>query len=285
MKELIKIDWYKSLVEDCKSIITEAIFTSRWALVEGYWKLGERIREEEGLKKWAQNEAGRVLQDLAKDLSISTRTIHYSLQVYDKYPNLDKLPEGKNITWNKLITKYLPAPKEKPTPPLPEGKYNVIVLDPPWAYGTEYDSENRRVASPYKEKSFDEIKEIELPCADDCILWLWTTHKFICDAKKLMEHWGFEYKLILVWDKEKIGMGSWLRCQAEFCLLGIKGKPEWNLTNERDIIRESRREHSRKPKSFYVMVKNLCPDGKRIDYFSREKHDGFEQYGNEINKF
>lgn len=32
---LIKQDWYSELVNDCKAIITEAVFTSRWALVEG----------------------------------------------------------------------------------------------------------------------------------------------------------------------------------------------------------------------------------------------------------
>lgn len=110
--DIIKADWYQHLIDDCKSIITETIFNSRWALVEGYHKLGERIREEKGLGKWSQNESGGVLQGLAKDLNISTRTIHYALQAYDKYPSLDKVPEGKNITWNKLITKYLPAPKE-----------------------------------------------------------------------------------------------------------------------------------------------------------------------------
>ena len=105
-------EWYQALVDDCKSIITEAIYIHRWVLVECYWNVGKRIREEKGLGKWSQNESGGVLQGLAKDLNISTRTIHYALQAYDKYPSLDKVPEGKNITWNKLITKYLPAPKE-----------------------------------------------------------------------------------------------------------------------------------------------------------------------------
>lgn len=170
--------------------------------------------------------------------------------------------------------------KVKPALPLPEGKYNVIVIDPPWPYGTDYNPESRRVATPYEEMSIEKIKELKLPSADDCVLWLWTTHQFIWDAKYLLEHCGFEYKLILVWDKEKIGMGSWLRCQVEFCLLGIKGRPQWNLTNERDLIRESRREHSRKPDAFYEMIRILCA-GRRLDMFNRETHDGFDSWGNE----
>ena len=42
----LQTNWYQDLVEECKAIITEAVFTSRWALVEGYWNLGKRITEE-----------------------------------------------------------------------------------------------------------------------------------------------------------------------------------------------------------------------------------------------
>jgi len=173
-----------------------------------------------------------------------------------------------------------------------KGEYNVFVIDPPWAYGTEYDSETRRIASPYPEKSTEElrewgIQEFEKSANEDSVIWLWTTHKFLPEAFGLLKDWGFEYKLTTVWDKQKMGMGSWLRCQVEFCLLGVKGDYHkfWNLTNERDIISVARREHSRKPQEFYDMVLKVCPQGNKIDIFSREKREGFEQYGNETAKF
>lgn len=104
--------WYNALVEECKAIITEAVFTSRFALVEGYWNLGKRIREEEKLKKWDRDDT-EILQGLAKDIDISERTIYYAIQAYEKYPDLSLIPEGKNISWNKMVTKYLPAHKEE----------------------------------------------------------------------------------------------------------------------------------------------------------------------------
>lgn len=103
------MDWYSELIEDCKSIITEAVFISHWALVEGYHNLGKRILEDKGKYK---NQA-EFLQGLAKDLSLSQRTLYYAVEFVTKYPDLDTLPEGKNITWNKIITKYLPD-KTKP---------------------------------------------------------------------------------------------------------------------------------------------------------------------------
>lgn len=103
-------EWYSCLIEECKAIITEAIFISRWALVEGYWHLGERIdKDAEKLP------TTKLLQGLAVNLKISERTLWYALQFFRKYPELAEIPEGKNITWNKLITKYLPKHEEKPT--------------------------------------------------------------------------------------------------------------------------------------------------------------------------
>ena len=114
-------------------------------------------------------------------------------------------------------------------------------------------------------------------------MWLWTTQMFIWQAHDLLEMWGFEYKATLVWDKEKLGMGSWLRMQTEFCLMGVKGKPFISLTNQRDIIREPRREHSRKPVAFYDMVKELTP-GLIGEYHSREFKEGIITIGVENGK-
>jgi hypothetical protein len=108
--KLQKQKWYTSLVEECKAIITEAVFTSRWALVEGYWNLGKRIEEE---VRTRPINVIQLLQDLAKSISISYRTGYYAHKTYLKYPDISTLPEGKNITWNKLITKYLPDPREE----------------------------------------------------------------------------------------------------------------------------------------------------------------------------
>jgi len=164
------------------------------------------------------------------------------------------------------------------------GLFDVIVLDPPWAYGREYDPQGSRVANPYPEMSQAELLEIEPPAKDDAVIFLWTTHQFIFDAKGLLDKWGFTYKATLVWNKEKIGMGRWLRMQCEFCLVGVKGKPFWENTTWRDIIHEPRREHSRKPEAFYEMVEAITA-GRKLEYFARSKREGWEVLGNDTSKF
>ena len=167
---------------------------------------------------------------------------------------------------------------------LPEGVFEVIAIDPPWNYGREYDPDGSRVANPYPEMNQEQLLKLNPPFAENSVCFLWTTHAFIFDAKALLDKWGFTYKATIVWDKEKIGMGAWLRMQCEFCLVGIKGKPMWNNTKYRDIIREPRREHSRKPDAFYEMVKEITI-GRRLEYFSRENREGWEVFGNDTQKF
>jgi len=205
--------------------------------------------------------------------------------------NVHKLikKEEKKEQRIELINKQIEEIEAGELPEL-KGLFDVISVDPPWNYEgenknkTSFDSVGRRVANPYPEMTTQEIKEIELPLMKDAIVFLWTTHKFLPDALDILKEWNLEYKGTLVWNKEKMGMGAWFRMQCEFCLVGVKGKPYWENTKYRDILNEPRREHSRKPDSFFTMVEEITM-GRRLEYFSREKRQGWEVFGNDINKF
>ena len=110
-----KENWYTNLVEDCRAIITETVFTSRWSLVEGYHNLGKRILEENENFKRRKIYGKEIVAGLTQSLGKSGSTIWRAVQFAEKYPDIQTLPEGKNISWNKIVTKYLPAElKEKP---------------------------------------------------------------------------------------------------------------------------------------------------------------------------
>lgn len=180
---------------------------------------------------------------------------------------------------------------EKGELPRLRGKYNVIAIDPPWAYEekgglsyNDFDPENTRGVVEYPTMTVQQIKAIELPLMDDGIVFLWTTHAFVRDAFDIIEAWGLKYKATLVWDKEIMGMGRTIRLQCEFCLIAFKGSPYFNGSSERDIIRARRREHSRKPDEFFEFV-NRFTQGRRLEYFSREKREGWDIYGNDTEKF
>lgn len=237
--------------------------------------------------------------ELAKAADVSPGTIARAERVRAAAPELWEQAKAGEITvggaYKQLVKEEKAAKRraeieaqrkalEESPPEAPPTDFDVVVIDPPWPYGREYDPEGSRVANPYPEMSLEQIAAINIPAKDDAVMFLWTTHQFLAPSFKLLLDWGFQYKATLVWDKDKIGMGAWLRMQCEFCLVGIRGKPTWDNTKHRDIIREARREHSRKPEAFYAMVEAITV-GTRIDYFSRAERLNWYSYGNDTRKF
>jgi N6-adenosine-specific RNA methylase IME4 len=235
-------------------------------------------------------------RDQAADVvSVSPRMVQYAKAIKTTNPKAFKKIKLGQLTVNQVL-KEIKKEKRKAdinkqkediktgAIKMPEGVFEVVVMDPPWNYGRDYDPEGSRIANPYPEMPQADLLKLSPPFANDCVLFLWTTHAFIWDAKQLIDAWGFQYKATLVWDKEKMGMGAWLRMQCEFCLVAIKGKPTWTNTNWRDIIKEPRRQHSRKPDTFYNLVEEVTV-GRRLDFFSREQRSGWASFGNDEHKF
>jgi len=166
----------------------------------------------------------------------------------------------------------------------PNGRYHVLVIDPPWQYEKRAEDATHRGRCTYPTMPTDEIAAMEIPAEDDAIVWLWTTNAFMHDAYHILDSWGFTPKTILTWVKDRMGTGDWLRGRTEHCILAIRGKPIVDLTNQTTALDAPLREHSRKPDEFYALVDALCP-GKKIDIFSREKREGWDQWGGEVDVF
>jgi len=225
--------------------------TGKVAMADKVWnKANEEVKKE---IKEGNKSINEVYKEITKDEKIAARN--------EKIAQQTLKIEQENL--------------EQPT-----GDFDIIVVDPPWKVDFDYKPDHYmgRVANPYPEMNVEQIKNIKLPSKEDSILWLWTTHSQIWGAIEILKHWGYEYKGILTWNKESMGIGKWLRKQCEFCLLGIKGQPIWTATDVRDIITEQRTSHSTKPESFYKMVEDNCV-GRKLDYFARKKREGWEVYG------
>ena len=212
-------------------------------------------------------------------------------ETHDKQAQcLSRVQEGKAATLkvarHLLAIEQQKADIESGAVSLPDGVFEVIAIDPPWPYGTaeHYNDKGFRGTTPYPEMAMEDLFKLELPAAKDCVLWLWTTARFIEEACQLCRAWGFEKKNVLTWDKQEMGVGHWLRQSTELCLFAVKGRPKILRHDVRTLLSARRREHSRKPDEFYQLVESTCI-GRRLDYFSREPRPGWEQYGSEPNKF
>ena len=147
-----------------------------------------------------------------------------------------------------------------------------------------------RSACPYPETSLELIavdgdREIVAKAADNAILWLWVPNKFLRHCFPLLDRWGFEEKSCLVWVKDSMKTGRWLRGKHEICVMAVRGSPGITLTNQTTVLEGKAREHSRKPEEFYPFVESLCEGQRRYDRFAREQRAGWFCGGNDASRF
>lgn len=277
-------EWYKELVEECKAIVTEAVFTSRWALVEGYHALGERIVTDRNLdRKEVYGE--KIVTGLSQSTGIHKRDLWRAIQFYKKFPDLEKLPGGKNMSWNKVI-KLLPEPPKPKTPPLPEGKFSVIYADPPWPVESiEMEKWKSPIDDKYPTMSLKEIAELPVVehAADDCALFLWTTHAFLPHAFGIMQAWGFKYFCCVTWNKGSGWTQNGFHKMTEFLLYGYRGTMVVAESGKAipTLIVEPKAEHSKKPDNIRLMIRDKTPE-PRMEMFARARHSGWTPWGNEV---
>ena len=185
-------------------------------------------------------------------------------------------------------------------------KYQIIYADPPWRFtglgskgirsGKMRDDKPRlhrtiKIEEKYQTLSDDELKALPIKeiSAENCVLFLWTTDAHLVRATEIMKSWGFDYATIaFVWNKkEKSGKqvcyyGYWTMKGTEICLLGRRGKVKPIKHNIRQLIEAERKEHSRKPEIVRDKIVELMGDLPRIELFARQKTEGWDVWGNEV---
>jgi N6-adenosine-specific RNA methylase IME4 len=164
--------------------------------------------------------------------------------------------------------------------------YGVIYADPPWRFET-YGPAGQLMTSPdnhYPTMTLDTIKALKIPAAKDCVLFLWATIPMLPEAHAVMAAWGFTYKSAMVWVKDKVGIGYWVRGQAELLLIGRRGDvPAPGPGNQPPAVIETPRgRHSEKPGIFADEITPLYPNVPKLEMFAREPREGWDVWGNEV---
>jgi len=195
----------------------------------------------------------------------------------------------------KYLKKLGRIPKEEAQIKLAEWKnrleikpiFRTIVIDPPWPMEKiQREVRPNQVEFDYTTMSIEEIKGFPLQkfmSKDGCHVYMWTTQKFLQYSFDVFNAWGVKYQCLMTWVKN-VGFTpfSWMY-STEHVLYGTVGSLPLLRKGLRLDFNAKVREHSRKPDEFYELVKRVSVE-PRVDIFSREKRDGFEQYGYEVDK-
>ena len=174
-------------------------------------------------------------------------------------------------------------------------KYQIIYADPPWKF-SGYVRENKnginRPEIPYKMMSDEEIKDLPINeiTDDNAILFMWVVDSRIGIIGELFNKWGFKYKTVgFIWNKVakttngvNATFSKYTRKSCEYLFIGTKGKCLAVNHTQNQYFPKPKTKHSEKPSEIRDMIVKMCGDLPRIELFARQKTEGWDVWGNEV---
>jgi N6-adenosine-specific RNA methylase IME4 len=154
-----------------------------------------------------------------------------------------------------------------------------------------YQPETREATSSatdhYPVLSYEELQKLDVGeiAEPDALLFMWTSSPHLDQAITLGKAWGFVYCTVaFVWDKQKVNPGNYTMSQCELCLVFKKGKipKPRGARNVKQFLSEMRGRHSAKPKEIRDRIAAMFPEQKKIELFARERVNGWDAWGNEV---
>jgi len=174
--------------------------------------------------------------------------------------------------------------------------YQVLLIDPPWAFENWSEKgEGRNASQHYETMTWEQIAALPVGhlASDNCACFLWCVDPLLDRGFNVLRAWGFRYATVaFTWAKRTrrdkgwhMGPGYYTRANPETCLLGITGQMERKSAGVRQLLVEPLREHSRKPDRVSADIVHLFGDVPRAELFARTNRPGWDCWGNETAKF
>lgn len=171
-------------------------------------------------------------------------------------------------------------------------KYRTLYADPPWEErgGGKI---TRGAQNHYPLKSTESIcalvvdgLHVSMLFEKNAHCYLWVTNNFLLDGLSVLRAWGFEYKTMITWAKDRVGLGQYFRGQTEHVLFGVRGSVPYAVTEEggrsqgTTLITAPRGRHSEKPAEMRKMIERVSP-GPYLELFGRKLVDGWNVRGDD----
>lgn len=239
---------------------------------------------------------------VANRIEMSRRRDNLSFSHHSEVASLEPKEQEKWLAmaekegWDRAEMRRQIRDRNRKEIPLPEGKYQVIYADIPWAYDVDLSKgATRSPENNYPVMDLEEIKNFGLRvrelATDDCVLFMWITAPKLNWMGEVLEAFGFEYKTNLIWDKVKPNLGHYSSVRHEILVIAGKGncapicdgKTIQSIDSVQSIEKSSR--HSEKPLEFMDIIDKLYPDYKKIELFARnkDKRRNWSYWGDQAN--
>jgi N6-adenosine-specific RNA methylase IME4 len=180
-----------------------------------------------------------------------------------------------------------------------EGRFGLIYVDPPTRVES-YSAKGQRKAPPYPTMSRCDLLGLKVGklAAPNCALVIWSTSTHLGQMMECIRVWGFEYKSYGGWGKRTkawtpecespkwaFGTGRWQRSTLEIYLMAARGAPLICSHTERNFVEAALREHSRKPDEVREALERMFPRVPKIELFARQRREGWDCWGDEVEMF
>jgi len=93
----------EEIKDEIIGLLTEGVFNSRMDLIVTYHEVGRLLFEND------------LLTHMTKEYPRHRRTFYRCVQFIKQIPNLEMLPDGKNISWTKVLKLLPKETREKPS--------------------------------------------------------------------------------------------------------------------------------------------------------------------------
>jgi N6-adenosine-specific RNA methylase IME4 len=235
------------------------------------------------------SEKGQSRDRVAQVFGTNGRYVQDAKKLAEEEPELfDRVKAGElTIPKAKQVVARQRTPEPTETPPLPDGMYRCIVIDPPWPIKKIEREErpNQGIELDYPTMTIDEIAALPISdLADEagCHLYLWVTQKYLPAGLEMVKGWGFKYQCLMTWRKN-VGITpySWMY-DTEHVIFARRGNLPLNTLGLRLSFDAPVQGHSVKPNIFYEERVIQVSPRPRLDMFARREREGFEVWGNEV---
>lgn len=162
-------------------------------------------------------------------------------------------------------------------------KYGTIYAEPPWPCdesGRPSERGRRRQQMTVECIAALPVDQLAAPASH---LHIWTPDRFLRDAMKMIEAWGFAYSGSMVWVSPELAAGAYWGIGHQYLILGVRGDAHFSKYHPRSWLFDAKDSITSewKPYAIRALVAQVGPS-PRLHLFHESTEHGWTTWGQRV---